>query len=91
VLPWFSAALSFVPLKSLVNHERRETQPRLDGFQSNVTPHRKGVRIMKYTKPQVTSVASATDAIQSDHIKWIQVVYDNEMERASSPAYEADE
>jgi hypothetical protein len=46
---------------------------------------------MKYTKPQVTLLASATDAIQSDQIKLIQRVYDNHLELASSPAYEADE
>jgi hypothetical protein len=46
---------------------------------------------MKYTKPQVTLLASAKDAIQSDQQKLIQHAYDALNELASSSAYEADE
>ena len=46
---------------------------------------------MKYTKPQVTLLASANDAIQSDTQKLIQHTYDALNEPASFAAYEADE
>lgn len=48
---------------------------------------------MKYTKPQVTLLASATDAIQSDQMKPFQHVVDNPLKHTegTSAAYEADE
>jgi hypothetical protein len=48
---------------------------------------------MKYTKPQVTLLASATDAIQSDTMKPFQHVVDNAITqtKGTSAAYEADE
>jgi hypothetical protein len=45
---------------------------------------------MKYTKPQITLIASASDAIQSDLEKLIQHVPDR-FGVGSTPAYEADE
>jgi hypothetical protein len=54
-------------------------------------PNRKEVRKMKYTKPMVTLLASANDAIQSDTEKLLQHTYDALNEPASSSAYEADE
>jgi hypothetical protein len=48
---------------------------------------------MKYTKPQVTLLVSATDAIQSDMLKPYEHVYDNPNHetQGTSAAYEADE
>jgi len=49
---------------------------------------------VKYVKPQVTLLASASDAIQSDEIKPVQSVQDNHIHPVTfgmSPAYEADE
>ena len=49
---------------------------------------------MKYVKPQITLLASASEAIQSDEIKPVQSLVDNHLHPVTlgtSPAYEADE
>ena len=48
---------------------------------------------MMYTKPQITTLNKAVEAIQSDTVKAIHQVYDNAMQttKGASAAYEADE
>ncbi len=46
---------------------------------------------MKYAKPEIRTVSSALDAIQSDQVKVIHRVLDSTMTLAATAAYEADE
>ena len=46
---------------------------------------------MKYSKPEVTKMQPAVEAIQSDQVKTIRKVLDSQMVLAATSAYEADE
>jgi hypothetical protein len=47
---------------------------------------------MKYRKPEITTIASALEAVQSHNVKVIQSLLDGDNPYEASPnAYEADE
>jgi hypothetical protein len=59
-------------------------------LESGLVLKRKEVNVMKYEKPQLTAVASATAAIQGSG-KGSTPVLDSETTHLSENAYEADE
>lgn len=46
---------------------------------------------MNYTKPEITSLASASSVIQSTSEKSVTTSLDNSVKPITNPAYEADE